>query len=102
MLASRSEVQPLVVFEAMSTGIPVVGTTSIPRCQRLGKGCRIVPVDDAAALAETMLNLSKEPPVDGLLLSEQVRQIASPEVVGKQLEQIFSDVLASMRQTLDA
>ena len=102
VLASRSEVQPLVVFEAMSTGIPVVGTTSIPHCQRLGKGCRIVPVDDAAALAETMLNLSKEPPVDGLLLSEQVRQIASPEVVGKQLEQIFSDVLASMRQTLDA
>jgi hypothetical protein len=49
-----------------------------------------------------MLNLSKEPPVDGRQLSEQVRQIASPEVVGKQLEQIFSDVLASMRQTLDA
>jgi len=102
VLASRSEVQPLVVFEAMSTGIPVVGTTSIPRCQRLGNGCRIVPVDDAAALAEAMLNLSKEPPVDGRQLSEQVRQIASPEVVGKQLEQIFSDVLASTRQTLDA
>ena len=102
VLASRSEVQPLVIFEAMSTGIPVVGTTSIPRCQRLGNGCWIVPVDDAAALAEAMLNLSKEPPVDGRQLSEQVRQIASPEVVGKQLEQIFSDVLASTRQTLDA
>jgi glycosyltransferase involved in cell wall biosynthesis len=95
VLASRSEVQPLVVFEAMSTGIPVVGTTSIPRCQRLGKGCRIVPVGDAAALAEAMQNLTKEPAADGQQLSEQVRQIASPEVVGKQLEQVFSDVLAS-------
>ncbi len=95
VLASRSEVQPLVVFEAMSTGIPVVGTTSIPRCQRLGNGCRIVPVGDAAALAEAMLNLSKEPTVDGLQLSEQVRQMASPEVIGKRLEQLFSDVLAS-------
>ena len=65
VLASRSEVQPLVVFEAMSTGIPVVGTTSIPRCQRLGKGCRIVPVGDAAALAEAMQNLTKEPAADG-------------------------------------
>lgn len=95
VLASRSEVQPLVVFEAMSTGIPVVGTTSIPRCQRLGKDCRIVPVGDAAALAEAMLTLSKEPAAGGQQLSEQVRQIASPEVVGKQLEQVFSDVLAS-------
>ena len=95
VLASRSEVQPLVVFEAMSTGIPVVGTTSIPRCQRLGNGCRIVPVGDAAALAEAMLNLSKEPTVDGLQLSEQVGQMASPEVIGKRLEQLFSDVLAS-------
>ena len=95
VLASRSEVQPLVVFEAMSTGIPVVGTMSIPRCQRLGKDCRIVPVGDAAALAEAMQNLSKETAADGEQLSEQVRQIASPEVVGKQLEQVFSDVLAS-------
>ena len=95
VLASRSEVQPLVVLEAMSTGIPVVGTTSIPRCERLGKGCRIVPVGDAAALAEAMQNLSKESPTDGLQLSEQVRQMASPEVVGRRLEQLFSDVLAS-------
>ena len=102
VLASRSEVQPLVVFEAMSTGIPVVGTTSIPRCQRLGKGCRIVPVGDAVTLAEAMQNLTKEPAADGQQLSEQVWQIASPEVVGKQLEQVFSDVLASNRQTVFA
>lgn len=95
VLASRSEVQPLVVFEAMSTGIPVLGTTSIPPCQRIGKGCRIVPVGDAAALAEGMQTLMEEPVTDGRQLSEQVRLIASPEVVGKQLEQVFSDVLVS-------
>jgi hypothetical protein len=37
----------------------------------------------------------EEPVTDGRQLSEQVRLIASPEVVGKQLEQVFSDVLVS-------
>lgn len=96
VLASRSEVQPLVVLEAMSTGIPVVGTTSIPRCLRIEGGCRIVAVDDAAALAEAMQTLLKEPVVDDVYLSEQVREIASPEVIGKQLQTIFYDVLASI------
>lgn len=95
VMASRSEVQPLVVFEAMSTGIPVVGTTSIPPCQRIGNGCRIVPVGDAAALADGMQALTEEPFADGRQLSEHVRLMASPEVVGRQLEQLFSDVLAS-------
>ena len=95
MLASRSEVQPLVVLEAMSTGIPVVGTMSIPRCLRIEGGCRVVAVDDAAALAEAMQALSNEPVADGEYLSEQVRAMASPAVVGQRLQTIFGEVLAS-------
>jgi len=95
VLASRSEVQPLVLLEAMSTGIPVVSTECIPRCLRIPEGCSIVPVGDADALAEAMRKVAGKNMVDGKALSEKVASMASPEVVGKRLEGIFSEVLAS-------
>lgn len=94
VLASRSEVQPLVLLEAMSTGIPVVSTECIPRSLRIEGGCTIVPIDDAAALAEAMKRVMSSPSVDGRTLSSKVAALASPEVVGRQLEAVFSEVLS--------
>ncbi len=94
VLASRSEVQPLVLLEAMSTGIPVVSTECIPRCLRIPEGCSIVPVGDANALAEAMRKVAEKSVFDGKALSEKVVAMASPEVVGKKLEEIISEVLA--------
>lgn len=94
VLASRSEVQPLVLLEAMSTGIPVVSTECIPRCLRIKDACTIVPVNDAEALAVAMQSVM-EHDTDGRASSEAVRQMASPEAVGKKLEDIFNEVVAS-------
>ena len=95
VLASRSEVQPLVLLEAMSTGIPVIATDCIPRNLRIEGGCTIVPVDDAAALAEAMKSVFEQTDFDGMAVSEKVRQLASPEVIGRQLSELFTDILAS-------
>jgi glycosyltransferase involved in cell wall biosynthesis len=99
VLASRGEVQPLVLLEAMSMGIPVVSTECIPHSLRIEGGCTIVPVDDAHALADAMEELITGPLVDGLLLSAKVSGMASPKVVGEKLAAIMSDVVAAFRQS---
>ena len=95
VLASRSEVQPLVLLEAMSTGIPVIATDCIPQSLRIEGGCKIVPVDEIGTLAEAMKSVSEQTDFDGMAVSEKVRQLASPEVIGRQLSELFTDILAS-------
>ena len=95
VLASRSEVQPLVLLEAMSTGIPVIATNCIPQCLRIEGGCTIVPVDEIGALAEAMKSVFHQTSFDGKAVSERVRQLASPEVIGSRLSALFTDILAS-------
>ena len=95
VLASRSEVQPLVLLEAMSTGIPIIATECIPQSLRIEGGCTIVPVDDVKALTEAMKSMVQQSAFDGKAVSEKVRQIASPEVIGRRLSALFTDLLAS-------
>ena len=80
------------VLEAMSTGIPVIATACTPKCLRMEKGCTIVPVDDANALAQAMNRLMTAPAPDGEQLAEQVARMASPQVVGKRLEALFQEI----------
>ena len=99
VLPSRSEVQPLVLLEAMSTGIPVVSTEVVPHCQRI-KGTTIVSVGDADALARAMREVIGHPLSDGKALSEAVRQMASPEVIGSELTSVFSEVTSTRSSSL--
>ena len=95
VLASRSEVQPLVLLEAMSTGIPVIATDCIPQSLRIEGGCTIVPVDDVEAMAGAMKSVSQKSSFDGKILSKKVNQMASPEVIGQKLSALFTDILVS-------
>ena len=95
VLASRSEVQPLALLEAMSTGIPVVATECVPLNLRIDGGCTIVPVDDVQALSDAMRSVMEHKDFDGKVVSESVRQLASPEEIGRRLTALFTEVLAS-------
>lgn len=95
VLASRSEVQPLSLLEAMSTGIPVVATECVPQSLRIEGGCTIVPVDDVQALSDAMRRVMEQKDFDRVAVSEAVRQLASPEVIGRQLTTLFNELLAS-------
>ena len=94
VLASRSEVQPLVVLEAMSTGVPVVSTECIPQSLRIKGGCIIIPIDDVEALASAMKKVINNNNIDGITISKSVSKLASSSVIGQQLSTLFSEILA--------
>lgn len=87
VLPSRSEAQPLVLLEAMSTGIPVVCTEITPQSERVPGACLIAKTGDADSLAEKMKECMNIRPSQ--CFSEAVKAIASPETVAAQLEEVF-------------
>ncbi len=96
VLASRSEVQPLALLEAMSTGIPVVATECVPQSLRIEGGCTIVTIDDVQALSDVMRQVMEQKDFDGVSVSASVRQIASPGKIGRRLTGLFNELLASV------
>lgn len=95
VLATRSEVQPLVLLEAMSTGIPVVSTEAIPRCERIKGACFISKTDDAADFARQMRKVYDSVDICGKEISEYIAAMASPAVVGNILNGLFSGICKS-------
>jgi glycosyltransferase involved in cell wall biosynthesis len=94
VLASRSEVQPLSILEAMSTGMPYIATEVTPRNLRHPDCGMIVPVDDADSLSKAMLLMSeRSSSTNQKMISKVARDIASPEKVGKQLSDLFADIV---------
>ena len=66
VLSSRHEGLPLVVMEALALGRPVVATAAggVPELVKGEASGLLSPIDDAAALAESLIRLERE---DGLL-----------------------------------
>ena len=93
VLATRGEVQPIVLLEAMSTGMPVISTECVPASERIEGGCTIVPVDDVQALASAMDRMVSASPVDGRRLSSAIQHLASREVVSRQVEAVLLEAI---------
>lgn len=87
VLASRSEAQPLVLLEAMSTGIPVVATDITPQSERIAGACLIAETGSTVSLAEQMNRCRFIVP--SMPFHNAICALSSPETVGQQLEEIF-------------
>ena len=87
VLPSRSEAQPLVILEALATGIPVVTTECVPLSLRVPNACLIAPIGDAHALAERMQEVMHIAP--SRAFSDAVCRMASPAVIANELSQLF-------------
>lgn len=88
VLASRSEAQPLVILEAMSTGIPVISTEITPQSERIEGACLIAKTGDADSLRDNInmvMNIDPSP-----AFHDAVERMAHRDVVAVELERIFS------------
>ena len=88
VMATRCEAQPLVVMEALSSGIPVVATEAVPQSVRIEGGCTIVPIGAVESLREAMAYVLTLTPTSEWI--EAIVRMASPESVAEQLEYLFA------------
>jgi glycosyltransferase involved in cell wall biosynthesis len=98
-LASRNEGAPLVLIEAMACGVPIVSTDcqSGPRYLLEGGRCgRLVPVDDAMALADALVELLTDDGLRERLVAEGRRRAAefTPRRVAEAYLALAVDCLA--------
>jgi L-malate glycosyltransferase len=102
VLPSRFDNSPCVIVEALVSGLPVVSTTvgGIPELVDERSG-RLVPADDAGALADALENVLAElGRFDRGAIGAEARGLYSEDVVGKQLNRIYESVLAESREML--
>lgn len=96
-LATRNEAQGLVLLEAMSTGIQVVTTDRTPKNVHIEGGCLIAPYNRADIMAKRFDEAMHNTSFDGKAVSDCVKSLVSPNVIGKQLTDIFKSVISSYK-----
>lgn len=87
VLASRAEVQPLVILEALSTGIPVVSTDAVPYYPEYAGSVLIAKAGDADTLRLRMEEVAHIMPSPRN--HDIVESMASPETVAREIQRII-------------
>lgn len=88
VLPSRSEVQPLVLLEAMSMGIPVVSTEVTPSSVRIPEACFIATTGDADSLSEK-IEEALHATISPTRLHNEIAAIASPAAFYKKFHTLL-------------
>lgn len=99
VLASRNEALPLTIAEAMAAGLPVVATDvgSVRDMVVEGETGRVVPPEDAQALAEAMGAYAQDAELrraHGAAGQARARELYEPEAICRQTEEILGRMKA--------
>jgi glycosyltransferase involved in cell wall biosynthesis len=100
VLPSRWEARSLTAQEALRAGTPLVATRTGGLPELLGDGAALVPVGDAAALAEAVSGLLADPARAGALAAAGTRQAATwPDeaATARQLVALYRELLGAPR-----
>jgi glycosyltransferase involved in cell wall biosynthesis len=100
VVPSRNEGLPLVLLEAMHTGLPVIATPvgSVPEAIEHGVSGLLVPPEDHVALAGALRELASSSELRtqlGAAAKVRAQQDFSPEAMALGYDKIYSAVLAS-------
>jgi glycosyltransferase involved in cell wall biosynthesis len=107
VLPSRNEGLPLVLLEAMHTGLPVIATAvgSVPEAIEHGVSGLLVPPEDYVALADAMRGLALSSQLRtslGAAAKVRAQQEFSPQAMAMGYDKIYSAVLAGRELRADA
>lgn len=94
VLPSRVESQSISTLEALSTGLPVVVTTVVPKIMTTTENSLVVPVENVNALRNAMLEMAKNyQNYNGKAISEHIKTVAGREAITNRLIEIYKQVL---------
>jgi len=92
--ASRIEAQPVAVLEALSTGLPIICTTVVPRMVANAENSVVVPVENEEELKNAIIKMAKNhQKYDGKSISEHIKSVAGKEAFAKAIIEIYKQVL---------
>jgi glycosyltransferase involved in cell wall biosynthesis len=94
VLASRIEAQPIAVLEALSTGLPVVCTTVVPKAIARSENSLVIPVENVDMLKDAIIEMANNfQNYDGKAISEHINSICGKEAFAKAIIDIYRQAL---------
>ena len=95
IVPSRSESQSIATLEALSTGLPIVATSTIPKIMTTAENSLVVPVENIEAMTAAILEMSDNfHKYDGKSISEHIKSIAGKEAFAKAIIEIYRQVIS--------